>query len=195
MPAASGHQVRCARSIHAIFSWSSIRPVMKSLVPASLKSLAKALMFSRRKMMMLSWSASSSLMKPWLSFFSPDFSGQPGQGQKFLQGCGRVMAQLADALGHAVHEFVQLLVLRFKKQVHGMEIRAFNVPMRLAGFGVENEFVGQQTGQLLRHRLAVFVGDANVCIHEVFPFQCVKRNACRRKLFAGQGNQTPCWLL
>ena len=73
-PPPAAHQVRCARSIQAIFSWSSIRPVMKSLVPASLNSLANKLMFSRRKMMMPSWSAVSSLMKPWLSFFSPDFS-------------------------------------------------------------------------------------------------------------------------
>ena len=37
---------RCERKNQAIFSWSFSKPVIKSLVPASLNSLAKRLIFS-----------------------------------------------------------------------------------------------------------------------------------------------------
>jgi hypothetical protein len=91
-----------------------------------------------------------------------------GQLEKFFQCGWRVMAQLADAFCHTVHDFVQLLILRFKKGVHGMKIPAFKIPMCLAGFGIQNEFVGQQTGQLRRHDLAIFVRDSNICVHSLF---------------------------
>jgi hypothetical protein len=45
---------RCARSIHAIFSCFSIRPVTKSLVPASLCASSNSLILDRMNSMMLS---------------------------------------------------------------------------------------------------------------------------------------------
>jgi hypothetical protein len=106
------------------------------------------------------------------------------------------MAELADAFSHAVHDFVQLLVLRLKKDVHGMKVLAFNIPMRLAGFGIENEFVGQQAGQLRCDGLTVFVGDANVGIHKLFLLpKVLNENARQCKLFAGAGEPNPCWPL
>jgi hypothetical protein len=75
------------------------------------------------------------------------------------------MAQLPDAFGHTVHDFIELIVLGFKKQMSGVEIAALNVPMRLARFSVENEFVSQQMGQLFCHRFAVCFRDANIDVH------------------------------
>ncbi len=72
--------------------------------------------------------------KAFAAVFVASFFGQAGQFQKLGYRTRRIMAQRTDTLSHAVNSLVQCIILPFKEKVHGMKIRAFNVPVGITGF-------------------------------------------------------------
>ena len=75
------------------------------------------------------------------------------------------MTQLPDPLGYAVHDLIQLLILLLEKDVHGMEIGAFYIPVRIPGLGIQDKLICQQLTQFYRYSLKVFGTNTDVCVH------------------------------
>jgi hypothetical protein len=84
-----------------------------------------------------------------------------------------VAAQGARTLGDVVDELVDRLVLLAEEFVQVVELRAHDVPVIVAGLGVEDVFVGEQGVQHRDHARAVFVIDTQIGAHRnLLPVQC-----------------------
>jgi hypothetical protein len=86
-------------------------------------------------------------------------------------------ADRAGALGDLVDDVVELRVLRLEELVQVVELRADDVPVVVAGFGVQDVLVGEQGVQDIGNGLTLVVGNADVDVHGVPPtLRCASRS-------------------
>ena len=78
-------------------------------------------------------------------------------------------AERPRALGHVVDHFVELAVLALEELVQVVELRPDDVPVVVAGLGVEQVLVGQQGVQDRDDLLALALRDADVRTHRFLP--------------------------
>src|SRR5690606_38946328 len=64
--------------------------------------------------------------------------------------------EFSQPFRHFIYTQGKFIVLLFKKDVHGMKIGAFHVPVGVPCFHIQYEFIGQQYGQNLGYFGVVF---------------------------------------
>jgi hypothetical protein len=58
-----------------------------------------------------------------------------------------------------------VLILLLEKNMHGMKIRSFYIPVRIPRLGVQDELIRQQFGQFCCHCLKILWTNADTRVH------------------------------